>query len=276
MQIKRFIKMPNPTWDLLQKSQTDDETIEEAITRIVAEHGADEEAHLGVGESLQSHKASEIIDHMADSIIEDKLAARSVSTDKLLKYSRNSVFLNYESFDAWEPAGGLDPVIGELFLQTGNTINTVKYAFPYCSVIPKWTKDFIWQIDFQLGSNSDQTCYIVLGGIDINNPEDQAVGFKIENEKLYALHVVSDGSSMTEYKTEITGVTFTARHLYRVEFEYGYGFRFYIDDVFKCEQTTNLPSSTYPGATCLHVWIKNLAASNKSVNCGPVYFEQAI
>jgi hypothetical protein len=68
---------------MLAKSQTDNETIEEAIARIVAEHESDEEAHLGVGDSLQSHKASEIIDHLASSIIADKLENKAVTVDKL-------------------------------------------------------------------------------------------------------------------------------------------------------------------------------------------------
>ena len=58
---------------MLSKSQTDNETVEEAIDRIVAEHSADETSHLGAGESLQSHKAAEIIDHLASSIIADKI-----------------------------------------------------------------------------------------------------------------------------------------------------------------------------------------------------------
>ena len=67
---------PSPTavvWGLLPKSQIDAETVEEAISRIVDEHNYDEEAHLGEGQSLQSHKASEIIDHLVSSIVSDKI-----------------------------------------------------------------------------------------------------------------------------------------------------------------------------------------------------------
>jgi hypothetical protein len=74
--------MPITNWGLLEKSQADDEKIEEAVNRIVAVHEADEESHLGVGESLQSHKAAEIIDHLAGSIIADKLAIGSVEAAK--------------------------------------------------------------------------------------------------------------------------------------------------------------------------------------------------
>jgi parallel beta-helix repeat protein len=65
--------MAVPTWGMLAKSQTDPETIEEAIARLVQEHNENEEAHLGPGQSLYSHKASEIIDHLVNSVLAEKL-----------------------------------------------------------------------------------------------------------------------------------------------------------------------------------------------------------
>jgi hypothetical protein len=67
-------------WGNLKKSAVIDETVEQAIDRLVAVHEADETSHLGVGESLQSHKASAIIDHAALSIIEDKIASGEISS----------------------------------------------------------------------------------------------------------------------------------------------------------------------------------------------------
>jgi len=37
--------MSIPTWGMLEKSQVDSETIEEAIARLIDEHNEDEEAH---------------------------------------------------------------------------------------------------------------------------------------------------------------------------------------------------------------------------------------
>ena len=70
--------MAIPTWGMLEKSQTDPEKIEEAIARLIAEHNNDEAAHLGAGQSLQSHKASEIIDHAISSVVSDKIAEGAV------------------------------------------------------------------------------------------------------------------------------------------------------------------------------------------------------
>lgn len=66
------------TWGTTPKSQTDNETVEGAINRLIAAHEADPDAHLGMGESLQSHRASEIIDHEARSIVADKFAEGSI------------------------------------------------------------------------------------------------------------------------------------------------------------------------------------------------------
>lgn len=60
-------------WENLPKSQSDAATILEAVAAAIDAHNADADAHLDVGGSLQSHKASEIIDHLALSIVADKL-----------------------------------------------------------------------------------------------------------------------------------------------------------------------------------------------------------
>jgi len=77
---------PSPTtvvWGALAKSQISLEKIEEAITRMIQDHEDDPDAHIEVGESLQSHKASAIIDHIADSIITDKIKDGEISGIKI-------------------------------------------------------------------------------------------------------------------------------------------------------------------------------------------------
>lgn len=81
--------MPTINWGDLLKSQADDETIEQAIARIIQAHDDDESSHLDTGQALQSHKASDIIDHLAHSIIEDKIAtgeisSRCITTDQII------------------------------------------------------------------------------------------------------------------------------------------------------------------------------------------------
>ena len=77
---------PSPTtvtWGNLLKSQISAEKIEEAILRMIQDHEDDPNAHLETGESLYSHKASEIIDHIVASIIADKIKDNEVIDPKL-------------------------------------------------------------------------------------------------------------------------------------------------------------------------------------------------
>jgi len=71
------------TWGLLSKSQIDNETIEEAIARLIQAHEDDPNAHVETGESLESHKASVIIDHAVNSIVEDIIKDAEVTSIKM-------------------------------------------------------------------------------------------------------------------------------------------------------------------------------------------------
>lgn len=77
------------TWGMLEKAQDDPQKIDEAVATAIAEHNADEESHLAEGQALQSHKMSEIIDHRAKSIVEDKfddgaVSSRAITADQIV------------------------------------------------------------------------------------------------------------------------------------------------------------------------------------------------
>ena len=78
--------MATSIWGLLKESLTSSKLIREAIADMIADHDNDPESHLGATGSLQSHKASEIIDHEALSIVADKFAL----TVLLLKLQKSS------------------------------------------------------------------------------------------------------------------------------------------------------------------------------------------
>lgn len=70
--------MANPyIWGNLNRAVNDPTLIDEAIGQAIEAHESNPEAHLGADESLQSHRASEIIDHRAESVVNDKLALRA-------------------------------------------------------------------------------------------------------------------------------------------------------------------------------------------------------
>lgn len=60
-------------WENMPKNQGDSEKIEEAIDRVIGEHNDDENSHVEEGQSLTSHKAAKVIDHIARSVVGDKL-----------------------------------------------------------------------------------------------------------------------------------------------------------------------------------------------------------
>lgn len=66
--------MSTDIWGALPKAQDDSTTIDQAIATAILNHDNDSDAHLENGQSLQSHRASEIIDHEAESIVNDKIA----------------------------------------------------------------------------------------------------------------------------------------------------------------------------------------------------------
>lgn len=81
--------MADPVWGLLAKSLSDAQLISEAIDSAITAHNDDPDAHLGAGQSLQSHRAAEIIDHEAASIVPDKFNS-----------SNNSIIIPVNSLDA--------------------------------------------------------------------------------------------------------------------------------------------------------------------------------
>lgn len=61
----------------LTRAVNDDTTIDEAIFEATVAHNDDPDAHLGEGGALTSHRAAEVIDHLAESVVNDKLATLS-------------------------------------------------------------------------------------------------------------------------------------------------------------------------------------------------------
>lgn len=60
-------------WGNLAKATNDPTRIDEAIAEAVVAHNDDPDAHLGQGQALESHRAAEIIDHRAESVVNDKI-----------------------------------------------------------------------------------------------------------------------------------------------------------------------------------------------------------
>lgn len=110
--------MADPVWGLLAKSQDDSETIEEAIVRLIGEHETDAGAHTGAGESLETHKTQDTIDHKADSIVPDKLSQVEVFLQTL-----------FESLDSWQTQGTIINGLNRLTVTYRGDDSLDKYVY---------------------------------------------------------------------------------------------------------------------------------------------------
>lgn len=61
-------------WGAMGRTVDDSTTVDAAIGEAIDAHLADPDAHLDATGSLQSHRAAEIIDHLAESVVNDKIA----------------------------------------------------------------------------------------------------------------------------------------------------------------------------------------------------------
>lgn len=126
------------TWGDMPKSQEDAQKVNEAITQAISDHNDDPEAHLGPEQSLQSHRASEIIDHVARSIVGDKVNAlidAFEAADGGISTSHSSTTL-VDSTKTWET----DQWVGhniyipdnengvDVCIVTGNTATTLTFS----------------------------------------------------------------------------------------------------------------------------------------------------
>lgn len=64
----------NYIWGNLTRTVNDPTVIDQAIAEAVDAHNDNPDAHLEAGQALESHRASEIMDHRAESVVNDKLA----------------------------------------------------------------------------------------------------------------------------------------------------------------------------------------------------------
>jgi len=265
-------------WGNLPKSQTDNETIEQAIDRIILEHNNDEESHLGVGQSLQSHKASEIIDHLASSIVADKIGDREILPTHTDDFARDTQSPSLETLVSWNKSTGITGGIGHVFFSTGAVISTPRYMYPWYSSVPTWNKNLRAQWAVMHITTTNQIFYTAVGQAYVfGGVTSQGIGFKVVDNTIYAFHSRSVGASNTEYLTALEGVTLTNLNLLRIEFVPDTRIDFYVNNVLKATHESNLPNPAYTaGGTIASVYLINTAAEDKMLIIRRIYYSQEI
>lgn len=237
--------MSTETWSNLPKSQDDNETIEEAINRLIQNHDDDSNAHLDSGQSLQSHKASSIIDHLATSIVADKIGDHEVPTLKR-DFDRLEIQTALGDLNPFETTtseyGSISAELASLRIETmegsGNygMIEAEAYA---TGMGVDYNKNPEFRTVFMLDAyTSDEKIHLVAGDGPNGN---ENFGFRATDDKLYAIHSQVSGGTTTEYSTEI--LTLSADTWYDVNAIYTSGSKieFYVDGTLKATHTSNLP-----------------------------------
>jgi len=252
--------MAEPNWGLLEKSQVDNETIEEAIDRLIAAHDDDANAHIGEGKSLDTHKTQATVDHPADSVIEDKIKDGNVTTKKF-SFERFYIHTQFESIDGWAITAGVSIyAVSQMVLETGAVINTTRRAHISTADwndgggAPADSPEFQTTVRFKRAT--EQVAYI--GQCEPDDPFGW--GFKIVDGTLYAWYTDNDNNVYTQ---EIAGITLTDWNVYRCVFTGGSKIEFYVNGVLKHTATTNLP--TFGMSTFITYQIENTEAVDKEI-----------
>jgi hypothetical protein len=259
----------DPTWEHLAKNAEDAEKIEEAIARLIEEHNEDSEAHLAEGQSLNSHKASEIIDHLAGSVVADKI--NEWAKIKLSgRFERDDIHwtTTFESVDGFfkmtSGSGSIGFSGGDLRLQTGETSGS--YARLLKTLFGSY--DFSWhkkrKVSFGIGAEDASGGIAYIGtGLKLEYEDYPFIGFKLDDHTLYG--AVNDGDEETLVELKVYS---SIPQMFKLGFSYYPNSRveFFIDEVKKGELTTSLSSGWYDSSDfACYAQIENTSANNKTL-----------
>lgn len=210
--------MSGLVWGLLQKSQNDDETIEEAIDRIIAEHNDDPDSHVEAGQSLQSHKAANIIDHVVGSVLADKITMTEMVFKTL-----------FESIDGWGTLGSVsnsDMPGVSLYAEYGEINESQIYSQPQ---VPKGYRSSAKNMLFQIIAHFDFSNTHLnswFGYLDGYSANEDGFGFVVRDGVLKA-HLTCGGNTQ---ESAALSIDLSLDHVYRVQYDStNQDAKFYID-----------------------------------------------
>lgn len=222
-------------WGLLEKSLTDDETINEAINAAIAAHEADASAHLGVGESLEAHKTSEIIDHLAGSVVADKFSMDEKTCRTSFEDMTRWFIVGTQSAAYWPgfefeaDYNGVSPVMARAYV--GPLSGTLSSSY-----------NFMFQTLFKFDFEGDIDHFFAYFGYGYSAAAEPSkdLGFKIDGGAVYGC--LKYGG--TEHFVNLSFTDIYELHVYRAIYDKDDGVAsFYIDGVLK--GTLNRGASTF-------------------------------
>lgn len=104
------------TWENIPKSQTEAQTILEAIDEKINTHNGDPEAHIVDLSSFEEHRKAEIIDHLAESVVNDKLKKNARRYVAIVDPASDTDFDTIAAACEYALANGG----GDILIQSGN------------------------------------------------------------------------------------------------------------------------------------------------------------
>lgn len=259
--------MATSIWGLLKESLTSSKLIREAIADMIADHDNDPTSHLGETGSLQSHKASEIIDHEALSIISDKIASGQIygghmdTTKMLIKPAFESVDAYFvsktgvNSLVTPQGAGCVDLIPGET---NGNRVALSCDMFDSIEITQKNPC-----LDFYVGDGEgNSNLWLGFGSTNFDNTTQAGIFFRWNRSdgKLYASVRYKDETSPYAtylYEQLIFTISQLSYNHLRIEVDdVNNCVRFYLDNVLKWTHSfvvgKKLNLVTYFGFVSIH------------------------
>lgn len=202
----------------LPKSQTDSETIEEMIDRKISEHEASPTAHMGIGESIDVHRKTDIVDHLAGSVLNDKFTMREFTYQTDFKDLANYNTLGWATVNLFSLRLEVD------FADVKKSLAHLEFYRP--SPFIDTTKDLLIQFVAQVDlGNTNGKIYLGLNTIsDITSNE--FIGFERINGVVKAVVKTDTGTLLSS----AISVNMSNAHVYRAQYISGEGkYYFYID-----------------------------------------------
>ena len=213
------------TWGWLSKSQLDPTTVDQAIALAIAAHESDPTAHLGAGESIEMHRNSEVIDHLAYSIVTDKVKDGQLLLEH---FSQNRMFQNISPADLIFDNAGSGSFGNSVYSQTvtGPNINQWYWSSSGNDDMYGLTgaRDLSPRFRMRVIFNDPSAVTGYFGIGDFGG--DSALGFKIYND---SLHAVWWDSNPAEHLMQIVGIDLSVAHNYEVVLVKGVSITWSID-----------------------------------------------
>jgi hypothetical protein len=232
---------------------------------------------------------AEIIDHIARSIVADKIKEKEILPKHLMILFGDLVLVNWNSLDGWiqytEGQGGITDFGGGKLLIMANTA-----AGSIIGIHNNPVSVFLWDSPFYAEirareASSVSANQVIMFGVGCTDtryyqvPEDYAcqfAGFLISGNKLYAelFRMISE-SEFEEYSIEIPNIDIKKTHIYAVEFEPNEYIKWYVDNELNVIKDTDLPNSGYPTPTfSFEVWNQRAGQSKRLIVSNCIYTEK--